>query len=203
MITEGFFKTVDFVVFSSLAYLASLYYVNDYMAFEIINAISMIYVASRKPDINTITLIFILMTGHLIAIALNYPVDISGYQTHGILVVLNATLVALAALRPVFLSKYGPKFIIENKNLILTHQDMIMTGLLTLQTVWQLCQLFEHLIRNRHDIGLGGLFGNWSPMLFYDTYKTGQFGFSILMLIVLYMMTFDKSKTKPKAKLIV
>ncbi|MFT4926234.1 MAG: hypothetical protein ACI8WB_002332 [Phenylobacterium sp.] len=199
-------KAIDFIVFTTLAYLASQYYMHDAVAFEIIDTLAMIYVAIRKPDINTLTLIFLLMVCHFAALILTFPAvisTISGYQTHGTLIVFNAFLAILIALRPVFIEKYAPKHIAQNKNLTLTHQDMIITSLLTLQMIWQICQFLEHLARHMEDIGLGGLFGDWSPMLFYDTYKTGQFGFSILTLIVLYFMTFDQSKTKSKTKLVV
>ncbi|MFT4926236.1 MAG: hypothetical protein ACI8WB_002334 [Phenylobacterium sp.] len=196
-------KIIDLCVFSLLIYLASQYYTHDPLAFELINTLSMLYVAIRKPDINTVTLISVLVVWHFTALVLTFSdvvSVISSYQTHGTLIVFNAFLAMFIALRPVFIEKLGPKFIANNKNLKLTHQDMIMTGLLTLQMVWQICQFLEHLARHTEDIGLDGLFGDWSPMLFYDTYKTGQFGFSILMLIVLYFMTFDQSKTKPKPK---
>jgi hypothetical protein len=200
MYTGTVFKIIDLLVFLTLGYFATQYYANDYIMFAMLNGLAYIYVALRKPDINTLTLIGILVIGHSIIETLNYSITLSGYQTYTVLIFVNAAFGAAIALRPVFISKFCPEFISKNKNLTLTHQDMIMTGLLTLQVLWQLCQLVEHLARHRDDIGLSSLFGDWFPLFFYNMYKTGQFGFSILTLVILYFMTFDKSKAKSKAE---
>ena len=194
----------DAIVFATLLYFGSLYYIDNHEIYAVIAVVSMLYVAARKSDINTLTLVPILIFSEASPIAIiPSPESITGYQLHTTFLLIYIATTILIIFRPFRLPKYGPKFIANNPNLTITHQDLIMTALFVMQTIWQVAQLLEHSIRHIDDIGLGALFGGWTPMFFYDIYKTGQFGFSILTLVILYFMTFDKSKLESKTKLVV
>lgn len=193
---------VDVIIFAILLYLGSLYYIDNHKIYAVIAIVSMLYVAIRKSDINTLTIVPILILSETSPIVLiSSPESITSYQLHFTFLLIYIATMVLIILRPFFLPKYAPKFISNNQNLTVTHQDMIMGALFLMQILWQLAQLLEHFFRHIDDIGLGRIFGDWTPMFFYDIYKTGQFGFSILTLVVLYFMTFDKSKLQPKTKL--
>jgi hypothetical protein len=196
---QGFLNLIDAIVFATLLYFGSVHYVNNHEIYAVIAVVSMLYVAARTLDVNTLTLVPILIFSETFPLVIiPSPELITSYQLHTTFLLIYIVTTVLIILRPFWLPKYGPKFISNNQNLIITHQDMIMTALFLMQTIWQMAQLLEHFIRHIDDIGLGDLFGGWKPMFFYDIYKTGQFGFSILTLITLYFMTFDQSKLERK-----
>lgn len=195
-------KTIDAIVFAVIFYFATQYYNINYVAFELLTSVSVVYIGIRRPDINTLTLLCILVMASVLSVLLlPNPELISGYRTHFTLFAIDVVMLALIGFRPVLISNYGPARIGDNKNLTVTHQDMVMGFLFLLQTAFQLLQLLEHLTRHREDIGLGRQFGDWQPMFFYDIYKTGQLGFTIGGFVILYFMTFDKSKDEANARL--
>jgi hypothetical protein len=194
---------LDAIVFATLLYFGSLYYIGNHEIYAVIAVVSMLYVAARKSDVNTLTLVPILIFSEASPIVIiPSPEAITGYQLHATFLLIYIATIVFITLRPIWLPKHGPAFIANNQNLTTTHQDLIMTALFVMQVIWQVAQLLEHFIRHIEDIGLGEIFGGWTPMFFYDIYKTGQFGFSILTLVILYFMTFDKSKLEPKIKLV-
>ena len=196
---QGFLNLIDAIVFTTLLYFGSMYYVDHHKIYAVIAVVSMLYVAVRKSDVNTLTLVPILIFSETFPLTIiPSPESITSYQLHTTFLLIYIVTTVLIILRSFWLPRYGPKFIANNSNLTITHQDMIMTALFLMQSIWQVTQLLEHFIRHIDDIGLGSLFGGWKPMFFYDIYKTGQFGFSILTLIILYFMTFDQSKLKQK-----
>ncbi|MFT4925131.1 MAG: hypothetical protein ACI8WB_001221 [Phenylobacterium sp.] len=102
--------------------------------------------------------------------------------------------------RPTIVAKYGPSFVRYNKTLTFTRQDSLMALFLLLHSGFYLAQLIEHILRHLDDIGLEGLFGPWRPMMIYDSFQSGQLLFTIFELMILYFMTFNKSKTSLKDK---
>lgn len=190
-----FSKLIDFIVFVCLIYLGIQYYKTQPYVFDLIGFTALTYVAVRKSDINTLTLIIILVIADLIPILTFYlNPDISGYSFYSLLFTIDVLIILTVWLRPFILFRYGPTFIKNNKNIALTHQDSVMAIVFTLHAIFQLCLFFEHLLRHLDDIGFEGLFGQWKPMFFYNMYPVAQFGFSILVLMVLYFMTFNASK---------
>lgn len=196
---KWFLNLIDIGIFSTLLYLALLHYADDHKMYAIIAVISILYISLRKPDVNTLTLAPILIVSEASPIVIiPSPETITSYQLHGTFLLIYILTAIGILLRSFLLPKYAPKFIANNKNLTITHQDMVMGALFLMQVIWQFAQLLEHFIRHIDDIGLGGLFGNWVPMFFYDIYKTGQFFFSVITLVILYFMTFDLSKRERK-----
>ncbi len=202
MNTRIVLKLADAMVFITAIYLGVQFYISNSYFFDFIGLAVVAYIALRKPDINTITLIAILMATVLTPVVFIYSAtSLNNYWLHSLLLIINIAGVVLIWMRPFLLLKYGPLFIRQNKNIAVTRQDWALGYLFTFQALWQLVLFIEHLIRHLDDIGLDGLFGNWTPMHFYNVYEVGQFGFSILTLMILYFLTFDKSKETSKARI--
>lgn len=188
-------KFVDVLVFVAIVYFGVHYYQINHLVFDLIGLSGLIYIAIRKPDLNTLTVIFILfMTSAIPAIAIYGHGQLGGYSLYSTLFVVNLVGVLAIWSRPFVLLRFGPDWL-RNRAAELnpTKQDQVLGILFSIQAFWQLMQFLEHLTRHRADIGLGHMFDDWKPMLFYNMYKTGQLSFSILTLLILYFMTFDKS----------
>ncbi len=195
-------KSADAIVFISAIYFGIQFYMSNSYFFDLIGLAGVAYIALRKPDINTITLILVLLVTMLTpAVFIYSAASLNNYWLHSLLLIINVAGVILIWMRPFLLLKYGPLCIKQNKNIAVTRQDWALGYLFTFQGLWQLVLLIEHVIRHLDDIGLDGLFGDWTPMHFYSIYEVGQFGFSIFTLMILYFLTFDKSKETPNARL--
>lgn len=194
-------KLIDGIVFFLLILLGAEYFVNSSYLFDVVFTTAVLYVMMRKIDVNTITLVLLILFGYIVTslLFLNYGHS-SGYGWYSTLLIINMLMVYLIWSRPVLVAKHGPTFVRHNKALIFTQQDAIMALLFALNSVLQVLMLLEHVLRHLDDIGLEGLFGQWNPMFVYDNYEIGQFGFIILELVTLYFMTFDKSKNQSKVK---
>lgn len=201
MLPKHFSKSVDLAVFATLIYLGVQYYTTAPYIFDLIGFSALIYVCIRKHDINTLTLAVILALADFIPIAVfyNFPA-ISGYGFYALIFAIDIFVIVMVWLRPFLLVSYGPNSIRQNKYIALTHQDSIVAIIYTFHAVLQLSLFLEHLLRHLDDIGLEGLFGEWKPMLFYNMYPVAQFGFSILVFMALYFMTFDTSKNSRQPK---
>lgn len=189
-------RFIDFIVFAAFLYFGAKYYQIDHMMFNVIGLTTMAYLAVRKPDINTLSLISILLIASLIpAIVIYGHGQLGGYGLYSMLFLVNSLGVLIIWSRPFILMRFGPQWIKKYAgNLNSSRQDQAMGLLFSLQALWQLCQFMEHLTRHRSDIGLAGTFGDWKPLMFYNMYQTGQFGFAILTFLILYFMTFEHSK---------
>jgi hypothetical protein len=193
-------KIIDAVVFIFVIYFGIHYYRTDHLIFDLLGLASAAYISLRKPDVNTLTLVFILLIANLIpAVVIYGHGQLGGYWLYSMLSIVNVVAVIAIWARTFILLRYGPSWLQKHaSNINPNRQDTVMGLLFTFQALWQLLQFGEHLIRHRDDIGLGGLFGDWSPMLFYDMYKTGQFGFSVLTLLILYFLTFNGRVARQK-----
>ena len=191
-------KAFDALIFVAFVYFGIEFYQVDHKMFDMIGLLAIAYIAIRKPDVNTLSLIFILLMASVTPAIIIYSNEqISGYWLYAILFVINLVGVIAIWSRTFILLRYGPTWVKNYAaNIHPNRQDQVMGLLFTIQGLWQLLQFLEHLVRHRNDIGLGGLLDGWVPMLFYNMYKTGQFGFSIITLLILYFMTFEMSKIK-------
>jgi hypothetical protein len=193
-------KLADAIVFISALYFGIHFYISNALFFDLVGLAVVVYISIRRPDINTLSLILILLATTITpALLIHSASSLNNYILHPFLFIVNAIGVILIWSRPLLLIRYGPKSIKEK--MTVNRQDWALGYLFTFQAIWQLCQFIKHVIRRRSDIGLGRLFVDWSPQYFYDVYEIGQFGFSILTILILYFMTFDKSKNAPKIHL--
>lgn len=193
-------KLADAIVFITALYFGIHFYISNALLFDLVGLAVVAYIAIRRPDINTLSLILILLATTIPpAVFIHSANSLNSYILHSSLFVINAIGVILIWSRPLLLIRYGPESI--KAKMTVNRQDWALGYLFTFQSIWQLCLFMEHVTRHRADIGLGGLFGAWTPRNFYDAYEVGQFGFSILTFLILYFMTFDKSKKAPKIRL--
>lgn len=193
-------KLADILVFSCLGISAIRYYSTNPNILDIINIAALLYVVVRRPDVNTITLVTIILALR-IADSLIFA-DLSGlnnYILHPVLFLFNVVAIGLVWFRPLLASKYGPASTKGHKALAVTHQDIIIGFVFTLQGVWQLLAFLEHVSRHFDDVGLGGVFDvSWwyeHSRLVYNSYPTVQFTFALVGVLILYFMTFDGSKS--------
>lgn len=190
-------KLIDLIAFTALGYFSFIYYTTNPNTFDVISIAAMAYVAIRKPDINTITLILILVIERIADAIILYNFEqINAYVFYLSVATANMLVVVLILFRPWITSNYGLKSMRGNKNLAVTHQDMVLGFVLSIAVVFQLLALLEHTLRHLDDIGLDGLFGAWSPMFIRDIYQSVLFGLSIINFTILFYMTFDASKYK-------
>jgi hypothetical protein len=195
MFRENILKIVDFIVFSVLFYFGIQNYIVNPNIFDVVNIIALVYVMIRRPDVNTVTLVLIILIGRVFdSLAFFDFQNSSGYILYSTLFFMNLIAVIVIAFRPVLISKIMP----SNKNLAVTHQDMVIGFLFTLQGVFQLIMLLEHMTRTFDVIGLGEFFDvEWwakNSLFFYNKYEIGQFIFAVAGLVILYFMTFKRSK---------
>lgn len=191
-------RFLDCLIFIGFFYFGSQYYQVDHKIFDLIGLGAIAYIALRKPDINTLTLIAILLAANGIpALVIYSHGQLGGYPLYSMLFLVNLIGAIAIWSRPFLILRFGPDWLKNRAQHIASNrQDQVMGLLFTFQALWQLMQFSEHVLRHLDDIGLEGLFGNWVPMMFYNMYKTGQFGFAILTMLILYFMTFDASKAE-------
>ncbi len=194
-------KALDLAVFSVLGYFAIQYYVTAPNVFDVINIGALVYVMVRRPDINTVTLTLLILVGRLIDSVLLYDMEqVGGYIAYPVLFLFNVVAIVLIWFRPLLVSKYGFGRVRNHKELAVTHQDIVIGFLFTLQAIFQLLAFIEHLSRHTNDLGLGSfLDANWwyeNSRIIYNHYEEIQFLFAVLGLLILYFMTFDSSKIK-------
>ena len=192
-------RLVDIAVFSILAYLAATSYVAAPNLFDLINLLALVYVACRKPDINTVSLVCLIVTGRVIDSVLFYDlINLSNYWLHSCLFLLNTVAITVIWFRPLLVARWAPQWVGDHRQLALTHQDMLLGGIFTLQAVFQLLALLEHISRHLADFGLlaetDGIWWYENSRFIFDCYQTVQFGFALLTVSVLYFMTFDAVK---------
>ncbi|NQZ07015.1 MAG: hypothetical protein HRT35_07620 [Algicola sp.] len=187
-------KIIDTVVFLILLVLASIYHKANPNIFDIIGITAMIYVMVRNPDVNTVTLISIILTVRIIdSVALADYDQLSAYLFYAGIAAANAFMISVVIVRPVFLSRYGPKFLKNHKRLTMTHQDAMIAWLYFAHAVAPIVVLIEHIIRHLDDV-------DYKPIFFYNIYKPTQLVLAVLGILVLYFMTFEKSKEARNAR---
>ena len=180
-------KVVDAVVFLSLLLLALKYYALSPNLFDVITIVAMIYVMVRNRDINTVSLIAIMLLAKIIDAVIFYDYQvINTYLFFALVAVINYGLVRLVHVRFLLLYRYGPSFIRNHRGLTFTHQDAMMGWIYSAAAALPTLALIEHSIRHLN------LFG-FKPMLFYTLYQPTQLLLAIIMILVLYLMTYPKS----------
>lgn len=184
-------KAVDLVLFAALTYWAYLYYVADPHIFDVVNLVALVYVMVRRPDVNTLSLAFIILAGRVLDSALLYNVDQwGGFVAYPVLILFNIAGILLIWFRPVIASKYGPGAMHDHDDFAVTEQDNVLGLLLTVQAIFQGLMLIEHATR---------LINPWMfehSRILYDQYEVVQFVFAVIGVGILYFMTFDASKIK-------
>lgn len=193
-------KIVDVVVFLFLFGLGGYTYLGDYLnLFDAVSIIAMLYILIRKRDVNTVTLVLILLSVRLLEGVVFYDyAQINAYVFYSAQTISNVIVVGLIWSRPSMICKLGPKFIQDNKNLAVTQQDLVMGFLFGVQALFHILAFLEHLSRHLDDIGLDKYVDVqwWSETsrFIYNNYQAGQLMFSVVGLLILYFMTFDASK---------
>lgn len=183
-------KAIDVVVFAACFMVAANYYVAFPLIFDAVAVVALIYVAARNPDVNTVSLISIILTVRLVSAAVFFAIGeaaLNPYLFYFSLVVMNGAMIGVVIARPVLLAKYGPKFLKQNKRLTMTHQDAMIAWLYFAHAALPALTLIEHIIRHLDDL-------DFSPMFFYILYKPAQLFLAVLGILVLYFMTYEKSK---------
>ncbi|NQZ07018.1 MAG: hypothetical protein HRT35_07635 [Algicola sp.] len=181
-------KIIDITVFLILLVLAGIYHKASPNIFDVVGITALIYVMVRNPDVNTVTLISIILTVRVIdSVLLASYEQLNPYLFYAGIAAANALMIAVVIVRPVFLSRYGPKFLKINERLTMTHQDAMIAWLYFAHAVAPVIVLIEHIIRHLDDV-------DFKPMFFYNIYKPTQLVLAVLGILVLYFMTFEKSK---------
>lgn len=189
-------KIIDIVVFTTLLIFAVKYYESNPSIFDVISIITMIYVMVRNPDVNTVSLILIILAVRLLyAFVLTSIGDTSlnSYLFYSSIIASNVIMIGVVIARPALISKYGPKFIRNHERITMTHQDAMIAWLYFAHAVVPIVVLIEHIIRHLDDV-------DFKPMFFYDIFKPTQLVLAVLAILVLYFMTFEKSKEARNAK---
>jgi hypothetical protein len=199
MYPSNLLRITDITVFAILFYLGLMSYIDNPNIFDVLNTIAVLYVLVRRQDINTLTLVAILIPMHLFnGIVFFHYEQVNGYVFYAAQMASHAVAVILICFRPLVVSRVGPPALRGNKNLAVTQQDLLMGFVLTIQAIFQGLALLEHVSRHFADIGLGNVLdAQWwfeNSRLIYNHYETGQFMFTVTALIILYFMTFDASK---------
>jgi hypothetical protein len=155
---------------------------------------AMIYVMVRNTDVNTVTLISIILTVRIIdsVVFADYE-RLNPYLFYAGMIVANAIMINIVIVRPVLLSRYGPKPLRGHERLTMTHQDAMIAWLYFAHAVVPALTLIEHIIRHLDDI-------DFRPMFIYNIYKPTQLVLAVLGILVLYFMTFEKSREARDAK---
>ena len=203
---SNFLKVVDAIVFAGLGWLGVKFYVENPNIFDVVNIAALLYVLVRQRDVNTVSLVLLVLLLRLIDSVVFF--DLSGlnnYVLHFVLLSFNVVSIVLIWFRPLLVSRYGPVAIRRHKDLAVTHQDIFIGFVFTLQAIWQLLAFVEHVTRHFDDIGLASILdATWwyqNSRLIYNSYPIVQFILAVLGIGVLYFMTFDASKKprQPKA----
>lgn len=199
-------KVLDLSVFGLLLYLAYIYYFqysgspfpgpdpSNALKFDVVNIAALGYILFRRPDINTITLTFIIFLSRVIdATILHFTDGLSGFLNYSIQLLFNVALVLLIWTRPVLCYKVGPWK--HKPGFAVTHQDNTLATLLSFQAAFLVLMLVEHATRR---------IDPWwyeNSRILYNNYESIQFLFTIAEILILYYMTFDKSKEKRPSRL--
>ena len=180
-------KAADAVVFLSLLLLALKYYALSPNVFDVITIVAMIYVMLRNRDINTVSLITIMALAKIIDAVIFYDYQlINPYLFYALVAIINFSLVRLVHVRFLLLYRYGPSFIRNHRGLTFTHQDAMLGWVYSAAAALPTLALIEHSIRHFNLLG-------FEPMFFYTLYKPVQLLLAIIMIVVLYLMTYPKS----------
>lgn len=193
---KNLIKIIDITVFALLFVAAFSFYKADPGIFDLVSFAAMIYVAIRNLDINTVTLVAVILIVRSITGLAFYLIgegNLNPYLFYSSLAVANVLMIGVVIVRPVLISRHGPKFIRGNKRLTMTHQDAMFAWLYFAHAVLPVVTLAEHIIRHLDDVDL-------KPMFFYNLYKPAQLVLAILGILVLYFMTFEKSKEARDAR---
>lgn len=190
-------KLFDLLAFCILGYFAVYFYhlhattqssVTVYQ-FDLINAVTILFVIIRRPDINTVTLGVILLAVRLIERLLLFDMhDLNGFIVYPLILILDILTVIMIWFRPVLFSNYGP---FKGKSgYAVTRQDNAMWVLFALNAIFMLLMTLEHATRQVNT----WLFEN--SRLLYNLYETIQLVFIVTGFVVLYYMTHFSSKKK-------
>jgi hypothetical protein len=181
-------KIIDIAVFLILLILAGIYHKANPNIFDIVSITAMIYVMVRNPDVNTVTLISIILAVRVTdSVLLADYEQLNAYLFYAGIAAANALMISVVIVRPVLVCRYGPKFLRDNKRLTMTHQDAMIAWLYFAHAVAPVIVLIEHIIRHLDDVA-------FKPVFFYNIYKPTQLVLAVLGILVLYFMTFEKSK---------
>jgi hypothetical protein len=164
--------------------------------FDIIGIAAMIYVMIRNPDVNTVSLISIILLVRLFNTFVLTAIGDGGlnpYLFYSSIIIANTVMIGIVIARPALISQYGPKFIRDHERITMTHQDSMIAWLYFSHAVLPVLVLIEHIIRHLDDV-------DFKPMFFYNIYKPTQLILAVLSILVLYFMTFEKSKEARDAK---
>lgn len=187
-------KLIDIVAFAGLFVLAFQHRETNAHIFDIISVVAMIYVMARNPDVNTVTLIsFILAARVMDSLAFADYQNLNPYLFYTVIAVGNTVMVGIVWARPLLVAKYGPKFLRENKRLTITHQDSFIALIYMAYAFLPVMMLIEHIIRHLDDV-------SFKPIFVYNSYEEIHLLLAALSILVLYFMTFEKSKEAQKAK---
>ena len=99
---------MDCVIFSFIAYSAVHFYLlADYLAYDLIRMSALLYVAVRKPDANTISLISFLLIFNAVPLALIYGYgDPSAYLLYSVSLATSYVAYVIILARPLLMIKY-------------------------------------------------------------------------------------------------
>lgn len=183
-------KFIDAIVFTGIFLLAVKYLESQPNIFDILSIAAMVYVMIRNPDVNTVTLISIILLARVLdsIIFADYQ-SLNVYIYYITIAAANAAMVLVVWVRPLLVAKYGPKFVRKNPRLTITHQDSMVALLYMAYTVLALLMLGEHTIRHMDSLDL-------NPMFIYNAYEEIYLVLTVLSMAVLYFMTFEKSKER-------
>jgi hypothetical protein len=100
----------------------------------------MIYVMVRNPDVNTVTLISIILAVRIIdAVVLADYDQLNPYLFYLGMVAANAIMINIVIVRPILLSRYGPKARRGHERLTMTQQDATIAWLYLAASVRLFC----------------------------------------------------------------
>ena len=187
---------IDFFVFAVLTYFAALFYVTEPSIFDTVHIIALLYVMVRRFDVNTVTLVLVILTVKIAESLIFADISgFSGYTFHASIMLLSFVCVFVVSLRAYIVSQLLPSSSKLQQNLTVTHQDLVIGFTFLAQAMVQLLMLFEASLRNIGDFDFTGtLDQQWwfeNARLLYDNYKSIQFGLAMLGILVLWLMTVD------------
>lgn len=181
-------------MFAGLFVLAFQYRETNAHTFDLISVVAMIYVMARNPDVNTVTLVSIIIVARVLdSFVLAGYQNLNPYFFYMTIAAGNAAMVMVVWVRPLLVAKYGPKFVRNHPRLTITHQDSMIALLYMAYTILPLMMLIEHIIRHLDDLTL-------NPIYVYNAYEEIHLLLAVLGMAVLYFMTFEKSKEAKKAR---
>jgi hypothetical protein len=187
-------QAIDATVFITLLLFANQYHAKNPNSFDIVALLAALYVMLRRRDINTLSLISLMLIAKVVESVVFYDLRaINPYLYYAVVAGGNAIWVRLVHLRFMLLFRYGPRFFRHNKALTFTHQDAMIGWLYSATAGLAAVTLVEHSLRH-----LAGL--NIEPMFFYTLYQPGQLLLAVATIVVLYLMTYPRSAEARVAK---